>query len=429
MKLNIINLQNFVLAILCLWITSPPLTANPAARVLALLAIGLWAGLEMLRPNGIFLRPTRPVLGAMLFIAYDLILWYALGEWELLAHIQLYVLLLLLIIYESRRNDPKSLAPVFWTMMLTLPIWWITSLRGFDTFGAHAARIVVRSSDESMEMMQQGVGGYSLIYASLILIPILVLMTFRWRQFDISSAPRFLRAFPRAFRLLPPVMLALVMVLVFRAGFTIAVIVMAATMAVSLMYLRPDPWIQFMAPLVALFLVIVGQVFLRDIIEFLIPISEGTSFIHKLRDIQISLDVGGSTGTVADRTERYFQSINSFLQNPLFGVLGNRGVGGHSAFLDNFGQRGLFFGALYMGLMLYLPIRMLRRLPGMLSMTGGVLTVMVLFPFLNSVTMAIGVVLFIMFPVACALTKEFDGKRKRKRRRSASADQGLVSPA
>jgi hypothetical protein len=429
MKLNIISLQNFALAILCLWIMSPPLTPNPAARVLALLAIGLWAGLEMVRPNGIFLRPTWPVLGAMLFITYDLILWYTLGEWELLSHIQLYILLTLLIVYESRRNDPKSLAPVFWTMMLTLPIWWISTLRGFDTFGAHAARIVVRSSDEAMELMQQGVGGYSLVYSSLVLVPILVLMTFRWRQFDISSAPRFLRAFPRAFRLLPPVMLALVIVVVFRAGFTIAVIVMAATMAVSLMYLRPRPWILLMAPLVVLFLIILGQFFLRDIIEFLIPIADGTNFVHKLRDIQMSLDVGDSAGTVADRTERYFRSINSFLQNPLFGVLGNRGVGGHSAFLDNFGQRGLFFGALYMGLMLYLPIRMLRRLPGMLSMTGGVLTVMVLFPFLNSVTMAIGVVLFIMFPVACALTKEFDGKRKRKRRRSASADQGLVSPA
>ncbi len=419
MKLNIISLQNFALAILCLWIISPPLTLNPIARALALLAIVTWGLLEIIRSNGIFRRPTWPVLGAGLFIAYDLVLWYALGEWELISHIQMYILLALLVIYESRRTDPKSLAPVFWTMMLALPVWWISTLRGFDTFGDHAARTVVRSSGEAMELMQQGVGGYSLIYSSLVLIPVLVLMTFRWRQFDTSSAPRFLRAFPRAFRLMPPVMLALITILVLRAGFTIAVIVMVATLAVSLMYLRTRPWILLMAPLVALFLVVVGQIFLQDIVELLIPVADGTSFVYKLRDLQLSLEIGDSTGTVADRTERYLRSINSFLQNPLFGVLGDRGVGNHSAYLDYFAQRGLFFGMLYMVLMLYLPVRMLRQLPGVLSMTGGVLAVMILFPLLNSVTMAIGVVLFIMFPVACSITSEF-GNRSRYRRPAVS---------
>jgi len=427
MKLNITTLQNIALAIVCVWIMSPPLISIPAVRVLALLAIILWAVLEIIRPNGIFLRPTLPVLGALLYIAYDLMLWFEPGQWDLLSHIQLYILLTLLIVYESRRNDPKSLAPVFWTMMLTLPIWWISTLRGFETFGSHAARIVVRSSDDATELLQQGVGGYSLIYSTLVIMPILVLMIFRWRQFDMSSAPRILRAFPRLFRLLPSVMLALSCVLVLRAGFTIAVIVMAATLVVSLMYLRPHSGLFFLGPLVALLLVVVGQLFLSEIIQFLIPLTEGTSFVHKLRDLQMSLYVGDSTGSVADRTERYARSINSFLHNPIFGVLGNQGVGNHSAYLDNFAQRGLFFGALYMGLMLYLPIRMLRRLPGMLSMTGGVLTVMILFPFLNNVTMAIGVVLFIMFPVACSMTREFENRRKRHRRTPSAS--GMVSPA
>lgn len=412
MRLNVVSLQNFAVAILCLWITSPPLIANSLARALALLSLVVWGALEVLRTKGIFLRPTWPVLGAGLFIVYDLVLWYALGEWELVSHIQMYILLALLIIYESRRNDPKSLAPVFWTMMLTLPIWWITTLRGFDTFGSHAARTVVRSSEAAMEMMQQGVGGYSLIYSSLILVPVLVLMTFRWREFDTSSAPRFLRAFPRAFHLMPPVMLALIIVLVLRAGFTIAVIVMVAAMIVSLMYLRPRPWTLLMAPLAAFFLVFGGQVLLQDVIELLIPVADGTSFANKLRDLQLSLDARGSAGTVADRTERYLRSINSFLENPLLGVLGDRGVGNHSAYLDYFAQRGLFFGTLFMALMLYLPVRMLQRIPSFLSMTGGVLVVMIMFPFLNSVTMAQGVVLFIMFPVACSMTRGYENSRK-----------------
>lgn len=427
MKLNFFALQNIALAYVCLWIMSPPLILSPTARLLALAAMGIWAVLELMRANNIFFRPSLPVMGALLLITYDLMLWYGLREWELVSHIQMYILLMLLIVYESRRHDPKSLAPVFWTMMLVLPIWWISTLLAFDTFGAHAARTVVRSSEEATELMQQGVGGYSLIYSSLVLVPILVLMTFRWRLFDISSAPRLLRAFPLALRLLPPVMLALIIALIFRAGYTIAVIVMAAALIISLLYLRPRQWNLFMGPLLALFLVIMGQLFMRDITEFLLPFAEGTSFVHKLRDIQLSLDVGGSAGAVADRTERYFRSFNSFLENPLFGVLGDQGVGNHSAYLDFFAQRGLLFGAIYMSLLLYLPLRMLRRLPGMLSMTGGVLAVMIIFPFLNSVTMAIGVALFIMFPVACAMTRDFNQNRNREW--TSSRTQSLASPA
>jgi hypothetical protein len=410
MKISITALQNVALIVVCVWVTSPVLMPSVLARLVALVAVGAWVGLELWRPNSIFVRPTLPVVGAMVFIFYDLLLWYGLREWNLFSHIQMYVLLTLLVVYESRRRDPRSLEPVFWALMLTLPIWLFSTFRAFDTFGSHAARTVIRASDEALELMQQGVGGYSLIYSSLFLVPVLVSMTFRWRQFDTSGAPRLLRLVPVSRRLLPAVLLALVTAVILRAGFAIAVLLLAASLVVSVMLLKPGPWKLVIGPLLALLLVLVGHSYLREILDALIPLTEGTNFVNKLHDLRLSLDLGSSTGTVDDRTDRYLRSINSFLENPILGVLGDSGVGNHSAYLDHFAQRGVVFGTLYMALMLYVPLQMLRRTPGMLGMTGGVLTIAVLLPFLNSVPMMVGVALFIMFPVACALTTSFDQK-------------------
>ena len=108
MKISITGLQNSALIMVCMWITSPVLTPNSIARLLALAAIAIWFVLELARPDGIFYRPTLPVLGATLYIAYDLVLWYGLREWSLLSHIQLYILLAFLIIYESRRHDLRG---------------------------------------------------------------------------------------------------------------------------------------------------------------------------------------------------------------------------------------------------------------------------------------------------------------------------------
>ncbi|MDT0684536.1 hypothetical protein RM543_17835 [Roseicyclus sp. F158] len=417
MKFSITSLQNIALIFLCLWITSPILTPNDLARLAALAALGAWVGLELSRPNGIFWRPTLPVFGALLFIFYDLVLWYGLREWGLLSHIQMYILLTLLIVYESRRHDPRSLAPVFWAMMVTLPIWFFATFRAFDTFGSHAARTVVRSSEEAVELMQQGVGGYSLIYSGLILVPIMISMTMQRRKFDMSSAPRPLR-------LLPVITLVLIVAVVLNAGFSIAILLLMATLMISLAYLKPRPWKLVVAPPLAVVLILVAPIFLIHIVDFLMPFAEGTNFALKLRDIRLSLELGGSIGTVNDRTERYLRSINSFLENPLLGVMGDRGVGKHSEYLDHFAQRGVLFGALYMALLLYVPLRMLRRTPGMLGMTGGVLTIIILLPFLNSLTMTVGVALFIMFPAACGLTMGF-GKKPTAR----TLIQGQVSPA
>lgn len=405
--MSVVSLQNLALMYLCLWVTSPILLPSPLGRAGAVLALLLWALLELMRPNSIFLRPTMPVLGVLVFVGYDLYLWALLRDWAFASHIQLYIILIFIVIYESRRHDIASLKPVFWFVLLTLPIWLVTTLRALDAY-SHAVRVVVRSSEEALELLQQGVGGYSLVYGSLLLIPMLLPMVLRATSFDLRSAPPLVRLMPLYSRVVPAVVIGMITVLVLRSGFAIAniVLLMAVSVCVLLAWFRE--WAIAIGIFGAAILLVAGDVLLGELISALQPFAAGTNYADRLRDLQLVLEVGESAGTVEDRTERYLRSLNSFLDNPLIGTLvESRGVGGHSAFLDAFAQRGIVFGSLFIGLMLYLPVRMLRTLPDNISMTGGVLAMMIVFPTLNSVTAIFGVMLFVMFPAACAMTREF----------------------
>lgn len=425
--MNILRLQNLALMYMCLWVTSPLLLPSALARVGALLAILMWAGLELFRPNSIFIRPTLPALGAALFIGYDLLLWFLLRDWALLGHIQLYIVLVFVLVYESRRTQVASLIPVFWFVLLTIPIWLFTTLRAFESMGIHVMRTVIRSSDAALELMQQGVGGYSLVYGALFLVPILLPMLLRNSLFDLRSAPSFIQIVPHYKRLIPAVILGMVVALIVRSGFSIANVLLVSTMLASILFLWLNRWAILGAMAAVITVLLFGEALLSFLISMLLPVTEGTNYINKLRDIQHSLEIGSSAGTVSDRTERYLRSLSSFLDNPLFGTLiESRGIGGHSEYLDHFAQRGILFGGLFMALMLYLPIKMLRRLPANLSLTGGMLTVMIVFPLLNSVTAIFGVMLFVVFPAACAMTHEFQSRNRVARQKSRAVRFGVV---
>ncbi|MCH8476273.1 MAG: hypothetical protein LAT55_13715 [Opitutales bacterium] len=417
--LSITALQNALLMLVCLWITAPMLVPNPTMRLLALFAMVGWLVLELARPNGLFRRPSWPLLLVIVLAAHDLFLWYVFREWSLLSRIQFYIFLSFILVYESRRQQPATLLPVFWFLVLTVPIWILTTLRGLDVFGAHAVRHVVRSSELAIELMQQGVGGYSLVYGSILLLPIALSIAIAPERFRLTPRPRLLRLLPIPIRWLFAGLAALILLLVFRSGFTIAIIVASSITVVTLALLKPRRWHFAALPLVIAFLIGFGEVLVDGFIEVARPIVAGTNYQNKLRDFEVSRIEGTAHGTVADRTARYMRSVNSFIENPLLGTMRRQGIGNHSAVLDNFAQRGVFFGLLYFWLLVYLPIRMLKQRPRNVAMIIGTLTMMLLFPILNSVTMIFGVFLFIMFPAACAMTRDDPG---------AKASAGIVNP-
>lgn len=410
MKLNIRTLQNLALMVVCAWIISPPLLINDEARLAALAAMLLWGGLELFRRNNIFLRPTLPVLGAVALILHEFLIWYAFREQSIFASTQFFIFLLFVLVYESRRESIRSLESVFWFVLLLSPIWLFTTWQAFETFGAHAARHVVRSSEIAFELMEQGVGGYSLIYSVIVLVPITLAMVLRPRSFDFSRAPLRLRDFPLLLRGMLAAVLFLVLLVIVKGGYALAVLIafLVLFLIVLSVYVRRGAiWLSFIAG-VAVMLAL--EWFLDDMIQILLPLSDGMDYQRKLLDIQEWRAVGESMGSVSDRMERYLRSLGLFFDNPFIGALAHGPTGNHSAFLDNLAKRGFLFGGIYIALVFYLPMRMLRLLPENRGLVVAVLVVVGLFPLVNTMPMAYGVMLFIMFPVACGLTWEY-GRR------------------
>lgn len=432
MKIKVFDIQNLAVTYVCLWATSPMLAYGLGFRLLAVLAVVVWALLEMFRPGGIFSRPTLPVALTLFFVGYTAIMEFALGaEGRMVQHLQIWIMLFFLIFYESRRRDVRSMAPIFWFMIATFPIWFYTTYVGFDAFGSHAARHLTRSSDLARELTSDGVGGYSLVYGIVVLLPVLVMMLLNTHRFVPLDEPRFLRLLSRVPFIVQALILAnlvLGIAVVVRAGFSIAIVLAVFSIAISLVFKRRSPLILMMTPLLLMIAWLAYQMALVPLLEALRPLAEGTSYHRKITDVIESLQEEQSQGTLDDRISRYLRSIDLFVRNPIFGVITDRDVGKHSEYLDTFARYGVLVGSIFVYLLTYLPIRMMRGMRDNFGLAFSVFGIMVLLPLLNNVFASLGVILFIMVPVACQLVERALRRGPAEPRRRLSLRWGARAP-
>lgn len=97
-----------------------------------------------------------------------------------------------------------------------------------------------------------------------------------------------------------------------------------------------------MAALALLFFLLYETGFFVSLIDLIMPAFEGTAVKPKLIDMRDSMIQGHVTGdSLTARQDLHALSVNSFLNNPLFG--GSK-VGGHSSLMDRLGGMGLFVG-------------------------------------------------------------------------------------
>lgn len=409
MKFKVFDVQNVAVAYVCLWATSPFLAYGLGFRLAAAAAVGLWVLLEMFRPGGIFARPTFPVVLSLFYASYTALVELLLGDdGSIINHVQLWVLLFFLIFYESRRHDVRSMSPIFWFMLATLPIWFFTTYAAFDTFGAHAARHLTRSSELARELTSDGVGGYSLVYGVVLLMPVLVLMALNVRRFVPLDEPRFLRPLSRIPYLVHLVIFAnlvLGFAVVVRAGFSIAIVLTIFSVLVSLAFKRRSLLMLTLMPLLMVLSWLFFQFAFVPVLEALLPLTEGTSYYRKIVDVIDSIEGDQSQGSLDERVSRYTRSIDLFMSNPIFGVLSIADVGKHSSYLDSYARYGILIGSTFVYLLTYLPLRMMRGMRDNFGLALSVLVIMILMPLLNNAFASLGVVLFVMVPVACGLVE------------------------
>jgi hypothetical protein len=389
------RVQLLCVGYVALWTLSPPLMIGEMYRWMALGATLLWVVIEAAVRPDTFFRPSRPVALVSAYIAYSaLVGWMLGGSDALLRDLQMFISFLFLYFYESHvRRNIRQLRPVFWMALVALPVWLAISINTYLS-NPHASRILVRSSGQAEELWAQGVGGYALVYTVVIAVPVLLHMLLR-------------RAVTS--KLLYMVLAANVLLstaLVLRAGYSIAVVLLVASVIVTLF---SEQRRHLNVPLTLLGIVFAAFLAWRAypiVSAWVLEQSSGTSYERKVEDVITSLGDSESEGTLAFRTDRYLRSALLCVYNPVTGVLRFDDLGKHSELLDTFGRYGVPVGLLFAYCVFYLPLRDVRRgrksQHNVWALALTVLVVSVLFTLFNNVFAAFGFMVFVFYPVAAS---------------------------
>jgi hypothetical protein len=416
------GIQNLAIAYIALWAISPPLFINDVARLLVLVATAAWLFVELLRKSSIVYRPTGPVILAVAFIAYSGILNILMsGPSGLLSELQIWIMLFFLIIYQGRRNDLQSLAPVFWFVLAILPAWSFITVKTILTENPHAARVVVRSSLEAEALLQQGVGGYGLVYGVILLLPCLLILLLNGFTPKRAHLPKPLQTVPSVARGLLLLNLGLSVVLVLTAAYSIATITMFIVIALTISLNRYSAF-RLAATVFALLVFFVLAVPLLEwLLTSILPFAEGTNYAMKINDVLRSLQIGDAVGTAEGRVERYARSIRLFIENPLVGTLVVDDVGKHSEILDTYAQWGVILGSILVYLISFLPLRVLRADKTRFGAGLAMLVAVAMVFGLNNGFAAAGLMLYIMFPVGSHMLKNLVRKSENRIRAAVRA--------
>ena len=394
MRISISTLQNIAIAYVALWVTSPAMAYGMLFRALAVLAVAGWFFLELLRPNNLLLRPSVPALIATVYIVYIAVIDYLqYGGAGLIQNFQLFIAFYFLYVIESRRKNEESLRPVFWWVLLTLPITYVKTIYTLWFVNGHAMRLAVRSSEAAMQVAEDGVGGYGLAYSTVIMVPALVIL-FKYRnQMSIKLWQK----------LLITANLVLAVTLVLSSGFTIAVLTLIATLGTLVILSKVTVARTLLAAFLAVFLLIGYKPVIQMSLTAVQPLTQGTNYFNKVQDILETLEQGEAQGTANDRIIRWERSAKLFLEHPVLGVWSNRDIGKHSEILDTFARLGVFLGFMFIYLILYIQIRYLGRSTRINGLAISAMVCMVAVTFMNSFVASQGLALFLILPVAATL--------------------------
>jgi hypothetical protein len=398
-------LRQVCLAYIVAWTISPPLAFGDAWRVLALCCAAVWVLLEFGRHRNIFRYPTLPVVVAVLYVTYTLAIEALVPDMGTLSrHYQVWIMFFFLLVFESeRRHGGGAYKPLFWLSLMLLPFWMWSTINAYGTVDADVSRIITRSSVEAEELTAQGIGGFGLVYSVVMAIPILAGFVLRPGRLDWRRLPggRWRKRFAWVLML---VNLLLAIWMVLNAGYSFALLLMTGSLLLVFLVNRRG-----LVPVIrGLFFATIATVVILlafgPFVGTLSNLARGTEYQQKLVDLQESFQSESAVGTVGLRMERYERSLKLFYQNPVLGVLKIDDVGKHSAYLDRFAQYGFFFGAMFVYLILYLPLRIVRKKAADPGISFSVLFVAAAFPLINNVFAAFGFMIFIFYPAALALT-------------------------
>lgn len=330
---------------LCAWSIIPQLQLGMFYRVLAIgCAIGWYCIFTSQNAGNIRLPKDNLLKAACIFLilVVTVTVIQHLSISKVLTQISIFMLFLgyVMVNFYYERSEELSFLTIVIILLFLLP--------NYTTFNAllidpHIMRLLVRSSDLSLEALRHGIGGYSLLYSQVCIFPAILSWTvFAWQKHKIKFGIGCL-------------WLLSYLLLVLKAGYTIAIVTTLIGIYVLYFY-KGKSVIGIVVIVVSIFTVLsILVVYSLTVREFLLEFFEGTTVTKKINDLVLSAEAGEAEGSVNDRTVRYLQSIKSLCSYPIIGGLWQGGGGGHSAIIDMFAQYGIFGGYIFYKMFLCAP--------------------------------------------------------------------------
>jgi hypothetical protein len=350
-----ISLDRFILLIpFLMWCLLPTLSYNLVARVLVVITLGAYFTLSFFQFTSSGLNKVeKNTLIVGLLLVYMTITNSLFSPPEyFLRHLHFSIFMVFIIV-----SSQLLVAHVNSAKLIVLIVFIANAITLLLTIKALAldhntARFLSKSNEFSKELSASGLGGYGIVYANLVMLPVLfIFIDFLLKEKRKSRLMIFLCI----------VNIVLSIGLLIKAQYTIAIITMAIILT-TLMYSYLKGSIFFLFGFVLILVAIyMSSSFIFDF-NTLVHIFEGTRYQAKIIDL-IAASSGSqeSGGAVGSRSDAYLMSIITFFENPVFGVLGfGKGIGHHSDIMDKFAQWGLLVGLLIIYVCSYFPIKLFR---------------------------------------------------------------------
>lgn len=324
---------------LTIWSVSPPLQIDLIFRLIALGLAFVWFAIEFLRR---FEFTQLQIWCALYMVAIALMAYLGGGFSAVMGQIAVYMMVLsyFINIYSSHTwLNYRLIVPI------TLGLLIFFNVRTTQALIAdpHIARLLVRDSEELYTYMRQGVGGYGLVYPQVVIAPVV----YAWTIKSLTNN--------KFYFILGALWIVSFWFLITNAGYSIAVITSAVSLAILLVYRRRGILPAFILAALMIIAIVLLLIYVESFRNLVLRIFEGTKVVRKIEDL-LSTAEGETADSFSARQERYWRSIKVIFTYPVIGghIFGAVS-GGHSEILDTFALYGVWGGVPTVIMLMHVP--------------------------------------------------------------------------
>lgn len=403
LKKNNISCQDLLVIIMIIWPIFPPLLFNNTYRMIAVVASGLWLFICMTKDKYKFKSIVPCLLSVGIFAVLSTFLRTLDNGLSFVEAFFKQLQFVLVIFYACigvyyMKWKSRVLPMLMWLCIAVYAYFGFKTLIAYQTMPG-ISRLIVRSSDDSMEFVKMGIGGYGLVYTMVFMISVALYVSLYEKKM-IKKICLLLFAMEGG-------------ILVVQSGYFIANIMLIFSLLAFILQVYRKKSIK---SVIVMFIPIVIFLFVayNFILQFqneIIKLVQGSLYEVKVHEILASLNGQEVEGKLEGRSIVYQKTFFNFLDYPIFGAYaygnGNM-IGGHSTLFDLFGWFGLTSLAFYIVLK-----KVFRDLFYLCQDKGFYILIVILFFMngtLNTIAAAHGVIIFLAIPGAVAYVNQQNNK-------------------